>query len=64
MYQLIFYLVIIVVIVYIIGYILAAIVGVGLVIVACICIGGFLWGCGVAVKNFSEVFVEAHKRLP
>lgn len=44
--------------------VIALLVSIGPIIAGVILGAGFLWGAGVAVKNFSQVLVEAHKRLP
>ena len=64
MYQLMYYLVIAAVVITVVVAVVAALASIGPIIAACISGVGFIWGCGVAVKNFSEVLVEAHKRLP
>lgn len=62
--ELIAYLAIIAAVVALVGMVIAALISIGPFIAACICGIGFLSGCGVAVKNFREVLIEAHERLP
>jgi hypothetical protein len=56
--------VIVLIIVYVVLPIIGIILGIGLVLMAAIAAWGFLSGIYVAVRNFSEVIVEAHEKLP
>jgi hypothetical protein len=62
--DLIGYLVVIGLVVAAIVAVVALLVSIGPFIAAAVLGVGFLWGSGVAVKNFANVLVEAHKRLP
>lgn len=56
--------IIIFIIVYIVLPIIGIIAGIGLALMAGIAGWGFLNGIYVAIKNFREVIIEAHEKLP
>jgi hypothetical protein len=62
--DLIGYLVVIGLIIAAIVAVVALLISIGPIIAGVVLGAGFLWGAGVALKNFSQVLVEAHKRLP
>lgn len=51
-------------IVYVVIPILSVLFGIGVLITLSVAGAGFIFGLGVGVKNFFEVFTEAHDRLP
>lgn len=58
------YLVIIGLVIAAIVAVVAALASIGPILAGIVLGAGFLWGAGVALKNFTQVLIEAHRRLP